>query len=68
MHSFLFYFYLPGHEPAFAGYVGRGMLDGAIAGSVFTSPPVDDVLSAIMTLAGEILRSKMTWILGISLM
>jgi len=40
-----------GHEPAFAGYVGRGMLDGAIAGSVFTSPPVDDVLSAIMTLA-----------------
>jgi len=40
-----------GHEPAFAGYVGRGMLDGAIAGSVFTSPPVDDVLAAIMTLA-----------------
>ena len=29
------------------------MLDGAIAGSVFTSPPVDDVLSAIMTLAGK---------------
>ena len=45
--------WLAGHEPAFAGYVGRGMLDGAIAGSVFTSPPVDDVLAAIMTLAGN---------------
>lgn len=27
------------------------MLDGAVAGSVFTSPPVDDVLAAIMTLS-----------------
>ncbi|MBQ9480226.1 MAG: dihydroxyacetone kinase subunit DhaK, partial [Selenomonadaceae bacterium] len=27
-----------GHEPAHAGYVGFGMLDAAVAGSVFTSP------------------------------
>ena len=25
-----------GHEPAHAGYVGTGMLDGAVAGTVFT--------------------------------
>ena len=40
-----------GHEPCFAGYVGKGMLDAAVAGSVFTSPPVDDILSAIAVLA-----------------
>ena len=40
-----------GHEPCFAGYVGKGMLDAAVAGSVFTSPPVDDILSAIAALA-----------------
>ena len=28
-----------GHEPAHAGYVGRGMLSAAVAGDVFTSPP-----------------------------
>lgn len=33
-----------GHEPAHAGYVGAGMLSGAIAGAVFTSPSVDAVL------------------------
>lgn len=27
-----------GHEPAHAGYVGPGLLAGAIAGDVFTSP------------------------------
>lgn len=31
-----------GHEPMHAGYVGRGMLDGAAAGAVFTSPPATD--------------------------
>jgi dihydroxyacetone kinase len=40
-----------GHEPCFAGYVGKGMLDAAVAGSVFTSPPVEDILSAIAVLA-----------------
>ncbi|XP_078593850.1 triokinase/FMN cyclase-like isoform X1 [Branchiostoma floridae x Branchiostoma japonicum] len=36
-----------GHEPAHAGYIGAGMLTGAIAGSVFTSPPPADILAAI---------------------
>lgn len=41
-----------GHEPAHGGYVGSGMLTAAVAGPVFTSPSVDAVLKAIMTLAG----------------
>ena len=45
-----------GHEPCFAGYVGKGMLDAAVAGSVFTSPPVDDILSAIAVLASFFYR------------
>jgi triose/dihydroxyacetone kinase / FAD-AMP lyase (cyclizing) len=36
-----------GHEPAHAGYVGEGMLTGAVSGEVFTSPSTDAVLSAI---------------------
>lgn len=41
-----------GHEPAHGGYVGSGMLTAAVAGPVFTSPSVDAVLKAIMTIAG----------------
>ncbi len=36
-----------GHEPAHGGYVGTGMLDGAVAGAVFTSPTPDQILEAI---------------------
>ncbi|WP_163538002.1 dihydroxyacetone kinase subunit DhaK [Gracilibacillus sp. YIM 98692] len=36
-----------GHEPAHAGYVGKGMLDAAVVGEVFTSPTPDQVLEAI---------------------
>lgn len=36
-----------GHEPAHAGYVGKGMLDCAVAGDIFTSPTPDQVLEAI---------------------
>ncbi|UPO76711.1 dihydroxyacetone kinase subunit DhaK [Arthrobacter sp. Helios] len=36
-----------GHEPLHAGYVGRGMLDAAVPGAVFTSPTPDQVLPAI---------------------
>ncbi|AEM68450.1 dihydroxyacetone kinase, DhaK subunit [Mycoplasma putrefaciens] len=36
-----------GHEPAHAGYVGKGMLDAAVAGSVFTSPTPDQIYQAI---------------------
>ncbi len=41
-----------GHEPAHAGYVGRGMLAAAVAGDVFTSPSPDAVLAAIRATAG----------------
>ncbi|GAA1701441.1 dihydroxyacetone kinase family protein [Microbacterium sediminicola] len=40
-----------GHEPAHAGYVGRGMLDAAVLGPVFTSPSVDAVYAAIRAVA-----------------
>lgn len=36
-----------GHEPAHAGYVGKGMLSGAVAGQVFTSPTPDQIYAAI---------------------
>jgi dihydroxyacetone kinase len=41
-----------GHEPAHAGYVGRGMLAAAVAGDVFTSPSPDAVLAAIRASTG----------------
>lgn len=41
-----------GHEPAHAGYVGRGMLTAAVAGDVFTSPSADAVLAAILAVSG----------------
>lgn len=42
-----------GHEPAHAGYVGRGMLTAAVAGDVFASPTADAVLKAIRAVATE---------------
>ena len=42
-----------GHEPAHAGYVGKGMLTGAISGEVFASPSVDAVLAAILEVTGD---------------
>lgn len=36
-----------GHEPAQAGFVGRGMLSAAVSGDVFTSPPTKSILAAI---------------------
>lgn len=42
-----------GHEPAHAGFVGPGMLDAAICGDIFASPPVDAVLAAILAVTGE---------------
>ena len=40
-----------GHEPAHAGYVGFGMLDAAVAGSVFSSPTAGEIFKAIETVA-----------------
>jgi dihydroxyacetone kinase-like protein len=36
-----------GHEPAHAGYVGKGMLDAAVSGNVFSSPSPDRIVEAI---------------------
>ena len=36
-----------GHEPAHGGYVGKGMLDAAVAGAVFTSPTPDQIYEGI---------------------
>ena len=41
-----------GHEPAHAGFIGEGMLTGAVLGGVFASPSSAAVLSAIKALAG----------------
>jgi dihydroxyacetone kinase-like protein len=38
-----------GHEPMHIGYVGRGMLDAACAGQIFTSPTPDQLLAAAQT-------------------
>ena len=36
-----------GHEPAHAGYIGKGMLTAAVVGQVFTSPTPDQIYEAI---------------------
>jgi dihydroxyacetone kinase-like protein len=41
-----------GHEPAHGGFVGKGMLDAALAGSVFCSPPLDDAIAALQRCNG----------------
>ena len=41
-----------GHEPLHAGFVGRGMLDAACAGEVFTSPVPDPIVAATIGVDG----------------
>ena len=36
-----------GHEPSHAGWIGSGMLTGAVLGGIFASPSVSSVLAAI---------------------
>ncbi len=61
-----------GHEPSFAGYVGKGMLTAAIAGNVFASPSPDriikgfeaadsgkGVLAVIMNYSGDLMNFDM---------
>lgn len=40
-----------GHEPAHAGYVGKGMLTAAVSGDVFASPSTDAVYAALRAVA-----------------
>lgn len=37
-----------GHEPMHAGFVGKGMLDGACPGEIFTSPTPDQMFECAM--------------------
>jgi phosphoenolpyruvate---glycerone phosphotransferase subunit DhaK len=41
-----------GHEPAFLGYVGRGLAHAAVLGDVFTSPTPEPILAATKAVAG----------------
>jgi triose/dihydroxyacetone kinase / FAD-AMP lyase (cyclizing) len=36
-----------GHEPSFSSFVGRGLLTGAVAGTIFASPSSQQVLTAL---------------------
>ena len=40
-----------GHEPSHCGFVGEGMLHGAICGGQFASPSIDQILSTIIATA-----------------
>ncbi|KKB33230.1 dihydroxyacetone kinase subunit DhaK [Bacillus thermotolerans] len=42
-----------GHEPAHAGFVGKGMLDAAVCGDIFASPSQIQVYQAIRETAGN---------------
>ncbi|MBE6052400.1 MAG: dihydroxyacetone kinase subunit DhaK [Clostridium sartagoforme] len=42
-----------GHEPSHAGFLGEGMLDGAVAGAVFTSPTPDQIYEGIKAIAND---------------
>ncbi len=42
-----------GHEPAHAGFVGKGMLDAAVCGDVFASPSQIQVYKAIKETASD---------------
>uniref|UniRef100_A0A7S1FU79 Dihydroxyacetone kinase n=2 Tax=Corethron hystrix TaxID=216773 RepID=A0A7S1FU79_9STRA len=44
-----------GHEPAHAGFLGAGMLSGAICGGVFASPSVASVLAGVRAVGGPAL-------------
>jgi len=61
-----------GHEPAHAGYIGKGMLDAACLGNVFSSPTPDHfyeaakatdsgagVLMVIKNYSGDLMNSEM---------
>jgi len=41
-----------GHEPMFAGFTGRGMADGSVAGNIFTSPPPPPIVELAKAVHG----------------
>ncbi|WP_439603679.1 dihydroxyacetone kinase subunit DhaK, partial [Shinella sp.] len=43
-----------GHEPAFAGYVGRGLADAAAVGNIFASPSPSHIVEAARAVDGGV--------------
>lgn len=41
-----------GHEPMFAGFVGRGMAHGSVAGNIFASPPPAPIVATAKAIHG----------------
>ncbi|CAI6341329.1 unnamed protein product [Periconia digitata] len=42
-----------GHEPAWAGYVGDGMLTAAVCGDIFASPSTKQIMAAIRSVPSD---------------
>ena len=42
-----------GHEPGYAGYIGEGLIDAAVAGAVYTSPTPDQIYEGIKAIATD---------------
>ena len=42
-----------GHEPAHAGYVGKGMLNAAVSGTIFASPSTKQIMAGLRTIRSD---------------
>ena len=42
-----------GHEPSHAGFIGKGMLSGAVCGDIFASPSTKQILNAIRLVSAK---------------
>jgi dihydroxyacetone kinase len=42
-----------GHEPAFTGFVGKGMLSASVTGPILSSPHADQILAALTKVDGS---------------
>eukprot|EP00948_MAST-09A_sp_MAST-9A-sp1_P003560 g3560.t1 len=47
-----------GHEPGFAGYVGKNLLDAAVSGNVFASPSTGQIYKAITSCCYDFINKK----------
>jgi dihydroxyacetone kinase len=52
-----------GHEPAFTGYVGAGILSATVAGTIFASPSAKQVQGALSLLNSEDSKRKGTLVI-----
>ena len=43
-----------GHEPMFAGFVGRGLAHGSVAGNIFASPPPAPIIATAKAIHGGV--------------